>query len=439
MNITVIGTGYVGLVSGVVFSEMGNNVLCIDIDKEKVEAMSKGISPIYEPGLENMMKKNIELDRLRFSTDIQEGVQTSEVIFIAVGTPPKENGEADLRFVHQVAADIGKYINEYRLVVTKSTVPVGTGQYIKQIIKDNASKVMDFDIGSNPEFLREGSAIDDTLNMERAIIGVESSKASEILNELHKPFNTEIVETNIETAEMIKYAANAFLATKISFINEMANVCEKVGADVTQVARGMGLDQRIGGAFLQAGLGYGGSCFPKDTSALIHISQKAGYDMKIVPSAEEVNYLQRINFINKITETFKDNLEGKKIGVLGLAFKPNTDDMRDAPSIEIIHALNGKGANVIAFDPVAGKQAKKVIKDLNLAASVDEVFEEAEAVVIITDWVEFKNLDIQRVGKLMNQKIIFDGRNMLNPQEMENQGFYYVSVGRPVVGGKKEF
>lgn len=436
MRITVIGTGYVGLVSGVCFSELGNQVLCIDIDEHKVAKMKQGKSPIFEPLLEDLMKKNMEEARLDFSTDFRRGVEEAEVIFIAVGTPPKENGEADLQYVEKVAADIGKYLNEYKLIVTKSTVPVGTGQHLKEIIKENLTINTDFDIASNPEFLREGSAVKDTLEMERAVIGIESSKASELLTELHKPFNTTLVETNIETAEMIKYASNAFLATKISFINEMANICEKVGADVLKVAEGMGLDNRIGKSFLQAGLGYGGSCFPKDTNALIHIAKKAGYDMKIVPSVEEVNKQQRENFVKKIIDVFNGDLIGRKIAVMGLAFKPGTDDMRDAPSIDIINSLNKAGADVVSYDPVSVEEAAKVIPDLKIASSIEELLLNAEAAVVVTDWKEFKELDFTKIASLMKHKVIIDGRNMYNPYQMERLGFNYISVGRPIVGKK---
>lgn len=434
MKIAVIGTGYVGLVSGVCFSEVGNEVLCVDIDETKVRSMKEGKSPIYEPGLDELMKKNIDRGLLDFTSDTKSAVESADVIFIAVGTPQKKNGEADLQYVENVAKDIGKYMNGYKLVVTKSTVPVGTGQRVKAIIKEYSQGEYEFDIASNPEFLREGSAISDTMNMERAVIGVESPKAASMLRELHEPFQTTIVETNVETSEMIKYAANAFLATKISFINEMANICESVGADVTKVAEGMGLDNRIGRSFLQAGLGYGGSCFPKDTNALIHISKQAGYDLRIVPAVEEVNALQRDRFINRIVEALDGDLEGKKIGVLGLAFKPNTDDMRDAPSIDIIHALKRMGANVLAYDPIAEEQAKKVIESLQVTSEVTNVFNQSHAVVVLTDWNEFKNLDLSVLGDSMKSKIIFDGRNIYDPEVMRNLGFYYISVGRPEVG-----
>lgn len=358
MNVCVIGTGYVGLVSGVCFSDLGNHVTCVDLDEKKIDNLKQGIIPIYEPGLEELVLKNMKEERLFFTTDLKEGLLDAEVVIIAVGTPPKENGEADLQYVETVARSIGENLTDYKVIVTKSTVPVGTGRRVKEIIAKAAGHT-NFDVASNPEFLREGSAISDTMNMERAILGTESERAQEILVKLHAPFNTTLVKTNIETAEMIKYASNAFLATKISFINEVANLCEIIGADVSKVAEGMGYDNRIGKAFLQAGIGYGGSCFPKDTSALITMAKNAGYEMKIVKDAESVNKEQRLRLIGKIEKPFNGQLKGKKLAVLGLAFKPNTDDMRDAPSIDLIPILADKGAIVAAYDPVAEENAKK--------------------------------------------------------------------------------
>lgn len=434
MNICVIGTGYVGLVSGVCFSDIGNKVTCIDLDEAKINQLKNGNVPIYEPGLEELVIKNSQAGRLFFSTQLAEGMKDADVVIIAVGTPPKENGEADLKFVDAVARNIGETLNGYKVIVTKSTVPVGTGKRIKQIIKETAGHD-NFDVASNPEFLREGSAIQDTMNMERAVIGVESKKAGEILAELHKPFNTNVVITEIETAEMIKYASNAFLATKISFINEVANLCELVGADVTKVAEGMGFDNRIGPAFLQAGIGYGGSCFPKDTSALVKIAEKAGYDFKIVKDVEKVNKEQRFKIIDRLTEIFNDDLSGKKIAVLGLAFKPNTDDMRDAPAVDLIPVMQQKGAEVVAYDPVASSNAKKVISPLNVVGSVNEAIEDADAIVILTDWKEFKELDWNKVSDSVRQKVIIDGRNMFELPKMEELGYHYISVGRKVVKG----
>jgi UDPglucose 6-dehydrogenase len=435
MNITIVGTGYVGLVSGVCFSEIGNNVTCVDIDKRKIENLKKSISPIYEPGLEALISKNIEAGRLNFSTSLQDSIDNSEVIFIAVGTPSTSSGEADLQYVEKVAAQIGEHLDGYKLIVTKSTVPVGTNKRLKEIIKGKLKKAIDFDIASNPEFLREGSAVKDTLEMERAVIGVESNKAESILRDLHAPFNTEVVVSDIETAEMTKYAANAFLATKISFINEIATLCEAYGSDVSKVAEGMGLDDRIGNKFLKAGLGYGGSCFPKDTKALIEIGKKVNYEMKIVQQVEQVNYLKRKQFIDKVEKAFNHSLSNKKIGVLGLAFKPNTDDMRDAPAIDIINELTAQGAMITAYDPIAMEKSKEILHHVDYADSAERVFENADAVLIITDWAEFKDMDYKALKEKMRQSIIIDGRNILPIDYMETLGYYYDSIGRKLIQG----
>lgn len=434
MNICVIGTGYVGLVSGVCFSDVGNKVTCVDIDENKIENLKKGIIPIYEPGLEDLVLKNIKENRLSFTTKLEQALEEADIVLIAVGTPPKENGEADLRFVEAVATSIGKNLKDYKVIVTKSTVPVGTGKWVKGIIEKEAGH-SNFDVASNPEFLREGSAIYDTMNMERAVIGVESEKAKEVLTELHKPFNTNIVVADIETAEMIKYAANAFLATKISFINEIANICELVGADVTKVAEGMGYDNRIGKAFLAAGIGYGGSCFPKDTNALINIAENVGYNLRIVKDVENVNAMQRFRVYDKIKEALNGDLTGKKLAVLGLAFKPNTDDMRAAPSIDVIPKLMEDGADVFAYDPVAMSNAKKEIANLHTVDSYEEAVQDADAVVVLTDWKEFKDLDLADLKKKLKQPIMIDGRNMFELDEMENMGYYYASIGRRTIKG----
>ncbi|WP_010197226.1 UDP-glucose dehydrogenase family protein [Bacillus sp. m3-13] len=432
MNICVIGTGYVGLVSGVCFSDIGNKVTCVDIDENKISNLKKGIIPIYEPGLEELVLKNIKENRLSFTTQLDNALDEADVVLIAVGTPPKENGEADLRFVEAVATSIGKNLNGYKVIVTKSTVPVGTGKWVKGIIEKEAGN-SNFDVASNPEFLREGSAIYDTMNMERAVIGVESDKAKEVLTELHKPFNTNIVVADIETAEMIKYAANAFLATKISFINEIANICELVGADVTKVAEGMGYDNRIGKAFLAAGIGYGGSCFPKDTNALINIAANVGYNLRIVKDVENVNAMQRFRVYDKVKEAFNGELEGKKLAVLGLAFKPNTDDMRAAPSIDVIPKLLEDGADVIAYDPVAMANAKREIANLNTVNSYEEAVQGADAVIVLTDWKEFKDLDLADLKKKLKQPVLIDGRNMFDLNQMADLGYYYASIGRRTV------
>ncbi|OLO42346.1 UDP-glucose 6-dehydrogenase [Alkalihalophilus pseudofirmus] len=430
MNICVIGTGYVGLVSGTCFSEIGNHVICVDLDERKIDMLKNGEIPIYEPGLKELVANNVQAGRLSFTTDLAKGMKNADVVFIAVGTPPKENGEADLTFIKAVASSIGEYLNGYAVVVTKSTVPVGTGKMVKEIIQSKTS--VEFDVASNPEFLREGSAIYDTQNMDRAVIGVESKKAGDILTKLHEPFNTEIVVTNIETAEMIKYAANAFLATKISFINEIANICEQVDADVTEVARGMGLDPRIGSKFLQAGIGYGGSCFPKDTRAIIQIAQQANYEFKIVKSVEDVNNAQRMRLVDKLTKAF-GSLEGKQIGVFGLAFKPNTDDMRDAPSVDIIREIQRQGATVLAYDPVASENAKTIIKPLQTSDHLYDTVKDADAVLILTEWNEIKGLDLAKVKELMRGNVIVDGRNVFDLETVNQHGFYYDSIGRRLI------
>jgi UDPglucose 6-dehydrogenase len=432
MNICVVGTGYVGLVSGVCFSDIGNTVTCVDLDENKIENLKKGNVPIYEPGLEELVLKNMKEERLFFSTTLKDAMQDADIVIIAVGTPPQENGEADLQYVENVAKSIGENLNDYKVIVTKSTVPVGTGSHIKNIIKDTCGH-SNFDIASNPEFLREGSAIYDTMNMERAVLGVESERAGKILSKLHKPFNTNILLTNVETSEMIKYASNAFLATKISFINEISNLCELVGADVTKVAEGMGFDKRIGSAFLQAGIGYGGSCFPKDTSALVQMAQSVGYEFKIVKDVEKVNAEQRYKIIDKLNRALNEEWDGKKIAVLGLSFKPNTDDMRDAPSVDLIPVMHQKGANVVAYDPIAADNAEKAIPNLQVAATLEEAIENADAVVILTDWKEFKEMDLKHAGEIVNRKIIIDGRNIYSLDEMESLGYYYDSIGRNLV------
>jgi UDPglucose 6-dehydrogenase len=432
MNICVIGTGYVGLVSGVCFSDAGNKVTCLDIDAQKVENLKNGIIPIYEPGLTELVEKNINEGRLFFTTDYAEGMSDADLVIIAVGTPPKENGEANLQYIEAAARSIAEHLNDYKVIVTKSTVPVGTGAMIKGVIKEVVGHD-EFDVASNPEFLREGSAIHDTVNMERAVIGVESEKAEAILKELHAPFTKNIVVTNIETSEMIKYASNAFLATKISFINEVANVCELVGADVTKVAEGMGYDPRIGPQFLNAGIGYGGSCFPKDTSALVKIADQVGYDFKIVKDVEAVNGLQRFKVVDKLVEAFNGDLKDKKIAVLGLAFKPNTDDMRDAPSVDVIPKLQELGADILAYDRIAEKNAKALIPNLRTGDDLYEVIQNSDAILILTEWDEVRELDLEKVSKLVESKVIVDGRNIFDLAHMEENGFYYASIGRKTV------
>jgi UDPglucose 6-dehydrogenase len=430
MNICVIGTGYVGLVSGTCFSDTGNHVTCVDLDQRKVDMLKNGEIPIYEPGLKELVEKNTKAGRLSFTTNLSAGMKDAEVVFIAVGTPPKENGEADLQYIEAVASSIGELLNGYKVIVTKSTVPVGTGQKIKEIIKSKTA--VEFDVASNPEFLREGTAIYDTQNMERAVVGVESKRAEDILTYLHEPFDTEMVVTNIETAEMIKYASNAFLATKISFINEIANICERVNADVTEVARGMGLDSRIGSKFLQAGIGYGGSCFPKDTRAIMKIAEQVGYDFRVVRNVEDVNNDQRFRMVDKLKQAL-GTLEGKQIAVIGLAFKPNTDDMRDAPSIDIIREIKKLGGTVLAYDPVASENAKLVIEGLQTAENIYDTVIGADAVLILTEWKEVQTLDLAKVKEVVKEPIIIDGRNVFSFDVMERVGFYYDSIGRKTV------
>ncbi|WP_088067426.1 UDP-glucose dehydrogenase family protein [Gottfriedia luciferensis] len=438
MNICVVGTGYVGLVSGTCFSEIGNNVVCIDIDSKKIEKILQGEMPIYEPGLDKLVLKNVAEGRLKFSTSLKEGMEKADVVIIAVGTPPKADGSANLEFVEAVAKEIGENLNSYKVIVTKSTVPVGTNKHVKNIISQSNKSGHTFDVASCPEFLREGSAIYDTMNMERAIIGTETTKAAEVLTELHKPFNTNIIVTSIETAEMIKYAANAFLAVKISFINEIANLAEKVGADVQEIAQGIGADDRIGPKFLQAGVGYGGSCFPKDVSALISIAQNAGSPMSILETITKVNDNQRYVIVEKIKNYYASEIAGKHFAVLGLAFKPNTDDMRDAPSIDIIRELTAAGAKVTAYDPVAAENAKKVIPNLTTKDDIYDVIEGKDAVVILTEWSDIRELDLDRVKSTLVKPVIFDGRNVFNCDEINKKGFYYESIGRKTVIGDGE-
>lgn len=432
-KIAVMGTGYVGLVSGTCFAEVGHQVICCDIDETKINKLLNGEIPIYEPGLEEVVKRNIEEKRLTFTTDIPSAIRGSEVIYIGVGTPMAPSGEADLTYVKNVAKTIGENLNGYKVVVNKSTVPVGTGKLVASIIQENLKEEMDFDVVSNPEFLREGSALYDTMNMERAVIGASSEKAATIIKEIHDPFNTTIISTNVESAEMIKYASNAFLATKISFINDIANICERVGADVTKVAEGMGLDTRIGSKFLQAGIGYGGSCFPKDTQALVHIAEQVGYDFKLVKAVIETNQQQKMQVVRKLKDIFP-SLNGKKIAILGLAFKPNTDDMRDAPSLDIIPALLELGAEIKAFDPIAVEEAKHYFADrISYSTDLQSTLENADVAVILTDWKEVMEMDLNLVKQQLNNPILIDGRNCFDLKYAEEAGLIYHSIGRPRV------
>ncbi|NKE70506.1 UDP-glucose dehydrogenase family protein [Candidatus Manganitrophus noduliformans] len=433
MNIAVIGSGYVGLVTGACFAEFGVNVTCVDKEEAKIAALKKGIIPIYEPGLEELVKKNVQNKRLSFSTDTVAAIQGALVIFIAVGTPDRGDGFADLSYIEKVAEMIAEHMNGYKVIVTKSTVPVGTGDRLRSIIGSKQKEHFDFDVVSNPEFLREGSAIEDFLRPNRVVIGAKSQQAIAIMRDLYRPLyliETPLHITDIPTAEMIKYAANAFLATKISFINEIANLCEGVGANVQDVAKGMGLDGRIGSKFLHPGPGFGGSCFPKDVSALDKIAQKSGYEFKIVKAVIEVNRQQRERMIAKI-EKEVGSFKGKQIGILGLSFKPNTDDMREAPSVAIIRALQERGAKIVAHDPAAMEESKKVLKEVTYAADPYAVADGSDAIILMTEWNPFRNLDLDQIKKKLKSPIFIDLRNVYEPKKMAALGFQYTSVGRP--------
>ncbi|MDA7025500.1 UDP-glucose/GDP-mannose dehydrogenase family protein [Bacillus sp. CLL-7-23] len=436
-RIAVIGTGYVGLVSGTCFAEVGHSVVCCDIDIEKISSLKAGIIPIYESGLKELVDKNTKENRLFFSTDIPEAIRKADIIYIAVGTPMSENGEADLRHVKAVANIIGANLNGYKIIVNKSTVPVGTGKLVQSVIQQVSKGRHPFDVVSNPEFLREGTAIADTMNMERAVIGATSEKAATIIEELHKPFETTIVKTNLESAEMIKYAANAFLATKISFINDIANICERVGADVEQVAEGVGLDSRIGKKFLQAGIGFGGSCFPKDTMALLQIAKSVGYPFKMIEAVIETNQKQRAHIVQKLLHVFGD-LQGKTISVLGLAFKPNTNDMRSSPALDVIPMLRNLGAQVKAYDPIAIPEAKRLLGDqVVYSEDLFETAKETDACLILTEWPQVQHMNIRKLKTCLNQPILVDGRNLFRLEDMKREGFIYHSIGRPEIQGEK--
>ncbi|MFZ3064460.1 MAG: UDP-glucose/GDP-mannose dehydrogenase family protein [Nitrospirota bacterium] len=433
MNICVIGTGYVGLVTGTCFAEFGVNVVCVDKDKNKIDKLNNGAIPIYEPGLEELVKKNVKDGRLSFTTDIDKAINNSLVVFIAVGTPPKDDGSADLSYVEDVARSIARNLNGYKVIVTKSTVPVGTGEKIRKIILEVNKKQENFDIVSNPEFLREGSAIEDFMRPNRVVIGASSERAVEVMKELYRPLyliETPFVITNVESAEMIKYASNAFLATKISFINEIANICERVGADIHAVAKGMGLDHRIGSKFLHPGPGYGGSCFPKDTQAIAQIARENNYTFEVVEAVVNVNKKQKERMIEKIVKMV-DELKGKTISILGLSFKPNTDDMRDAPSVDIINGLLKRGAKIKAYDPVAMDEARKIFNDdIKYCKDSYDAAEGSDALVLITEWNQFRSLDMSKIKGLLKSPVIIDLRNVYEPQKMKELGIRYTGVGR---------
>lgn len=430
-NIAVIGTGYVGLVSGTCFAEIGNQVVCCDIDQSKINKLNQGSVPIHEPGLEDLVYKNVAAGRLSFTTDIPKAISQADIIYIAVGTPMSITGEADLRYVSAVARTIGENMNGYKVIVNKSTVPIGTGRLVQRLIEESLKdKNISFDIVSNPEFLREGSALSDCMNMERAIIGSTSEQAAQVIADLHEPFGSRVLITDLESAEMIKYSANCFLATKISFINSIANICERVGADVTEVAKGMGMDSRIGYKFLQAGIGYGGSCFPKDTHALVHIAESTGYDFELLKSVISTNERQKFIVVEKLKNILGE-LKGKTIAVLGLAFKPNTDDMRDAPSLQIIPSLLRQGAIVQAYDPIALNEAKIHFGDKILYhQDIYETVMNADACLILTEWDQIKEMNLIEVKRLLKTPVIVDGRNCFSLDEMQGQGFLYHSIGR---------
>lgn len=432
MHIAVIGTGYVGLVSGACFAEFGVNVTCVDVDETKIENLKKGILPIYEPGLETIVEKNYKAGRLRFTTDIKSAVEEALVVLLAVGTPPKKDGSADMSFYRQAAKQVAEAINGYKVIVTKSTVPVGTGKWLREFVGENLTKKVSFGVASNPEFLREGAAISDFMRPDRVIIGCDDAEAIDVMKDLYRPLyliETPIVITSLEAAELTKYAANAFLATKITFINEIANLCDAIGCDVHDVAKGLGMDKRIGGKFLHPGPGFGGSCFPKDTRALTAVADQYGVETLIVDAVVEANRRQRQAMIPKIEKLVGD-FKNKQIGVLGLSFKPETDDMREAPAIDIINEMIARGAKVKAFDPVAMNEAKHCLPDIEYAANEYEAITDADALVIITEWNQFRALDMKKVKSLLKSPKIADLRNVYEPEDMQELGFEYVGVGR---------
>ena len=429
MKICVVGCGYVGLVSGACFASFGHEVICVDIDEKKVDLLKHSKMPLYEPGLEEMIRECVKRKTLSFTTDLRAAARKQDIIFIAVGTPPLESGEADLSFVENVARTVAKEISRYKLIVEKSTVPVSTGMWVRKTIERHAKKGAKFDVASNPEFLREGSAVQDFLHPDRVILGVESKQAEKMLKDLYKPLKCPVFVTDINSAEIIKHASNSFLATKISFINAISRVCELAKADVEQVAIGMGMDRRIGSQFLNPGIGFGGFCFPKDLSAFVRIAEKHGYDFDILKAAERVNNDQRKHFVKKVKDLLW-NLRDKTVGVLGLAFKPNTDDMRFAPSIEIIEELQAAGARVRAFDPHAMGKAKGLIKDVEFCKDAYDVCKGSDCLAILTEWSEFKEMELKKVKKLLRQPVIVDGRNMFDPKTVRALGFRYYSMGR---------
>ncbi|MDN3606602.1 UDP-glucose dehydrogenase family protein [Kaistella yonginensis] len=436
MNITIVGTGYVGLVTGTTLAELGNTVYCVDIDAKKVETMKQGIVPIYEPGLEEIFLRNIQAQRLFFTTELKDALEKSEVIYLALPTPPGEDGSADLSYVLSVANQIGELITDYKVIVNKSTVPVGTADKVSAAI--SAKTNVPFDVVSNPEFLREGFAMEDSMNPARVIVGSESERAKEIMSQIYQPFTNigiPIIFMDEKSSELTKYAANSFLAMKITFMNEIANYCEKVGADVDKVRLGMGSDDRIGHRFLFPGIGYGGSCFPKDVKALIRSGKQEGFDFKILEATEEVNEAQKVILVSEIENYFGGDLKGKKIALWGLAFKANTDDIREASSLDNIKLLLEKGAEIIAYDAIAEENVRRVLGDsITYSQDMYSAVKDADALLIATEWSEFKNPNFDLLAKKMKNKAIFDGRNMFALDQVEDTGFYYKSIGRKTMG-----
>ncbi|MFH1645895.1 MAG: UDP-glucose/GDP-mannose dehydrogenase family protein [Candidatus Omnitrophota bacterium] len=428
-RIAVIGSGYVGLVTGACFAELGNRVICVDNDAYKVEMLQKGKIPIYEPGLDKLIKKYVKQDRLLFTTDLGSAVKESKIIFIAVGTPPSRKGEADLTAVESVSEEIARHMDSYKLIVEKSTVPIATGTWVEYTVKAFKKTHIQFDIASNPEFLREGTAIDDFMNPDRIVLGVESKKAKDLLLKLYSPLQAPKVVTDIKSDELIKHASNSFLAMKISFINSVSRVCELSGADIEKVSEGMGMDKRIGKDFLKTGIGYGGFCFPKDLAAFIHICEKSGYNPDLLKAVVKVNEQQKKFFIDKIKRKLW-NLGSKKLGVLGISFKPNTDDIRLSPAIDVIKMLKREGTKIKVYDPKAMEKAKQELKGVEFCEDMYAVANGSDALIITTDWPQFKNMDLKRIKALLKRPIIIDGRNMFEPEDMQKLGFEYICIGR---------
>jgi len=433
MNITMLGTGYVGLVSGTCFSEFGFDVCCVDKDKDKINNLKNDIIPIYEPGLQNLVKKNKNSGRLSFSNDIDQNIKKADIVFIAVGTPSRRgDGHADLTYVYEAAEKIAKNLDGYTVIVNKSTVPVGTGAEVKNIIKKINPDAL-FDVVSNPEFLREGNAIEDFMRPDRVVVGIETEKAKQLMSIIYKPLyliETPILFTDLNTAELIKYSANAFLAVKISYINQMSDLCEKVGADVHDVAKGIGLDKRIGSKFLHPGPGYGGSCFPKDTLALVQTAREYDLNLSLVETVIQYNKQRKSDMADKIIEAFNNNCQNKKISILGLSFKPETDDMRDSPSLDIIPILKEKGFDISVFDPVAMDEAKKLLNNIEFSNNIEECLQDSDGLVVLTEWNEFRSLSATRLKKVMKGNILIDLRNSLNPDNFKKSGFNLIQLGR---------